>query len=302
MTHTETVNIACTIDNNYVQHCAVMLASLFDNNPETKLKVFIITDGIDRQRQVKLTEFLNSKNKSFSLINIDKSAFKDAPISEHFSIANYFRILIPELVDNDIDKILFLDSDMVIRRSVLPLWNIDITRYSHAAVENPRVSSDYKHNLGISGDSSYFNSGVLLINLKMWRQLNVIQETMGFITQHPEKIHYVDQDALNYILEKKWLKVEPHWNAQKAFFETSVLEDLGVTSEEYHQARYNPAIAHFTGGGSSKPWHYDCSHPFKEEYYKYLSHTPWYNVQPIGKPNFLSHFKASAKTLLKRGR
>lgn len=299
MSNTEIINIACTIDDSYVQHCAVMLASLFDNNPKIQFRIFIIHDGISHKKQQNLTEFLDKEHKEFLLINVDKSVFKGVPICEHFSVANYFRILIPKLVDNNIGKILFLDSDMIIRRDITPLWNIDIEEYSHAAVENPRVSCDYKQNLGIAKNSSYFNSGVLLINLQMWRRLNVMQNTIKFIAQHPEKIHYVDQDALNYILENKWLKIESQWNAQKAFFESSALEDLGVTSEEYQQTRYNPTIAHFTGGGSSKPWHFNCSHPFKDEYYKYLGQTPWCNAQPIGKPNFFRRFKTSIKTLIK---
>lgn len=300
MSYPETVTVACTIDNNYVQHCAVMLASMFDSNPKLKFKVFIINDGINYRRQVKLTRFLEAKNQLFSFITVDKSVFRNAPISEHFSMANYFRILVTELVDSSIEKVLFLDSDIVIRRSIAPLLSIDVSQYSHVAVENPRVGTDYKSNLGISEDSSYFNSGVLLINMQMWRQLNVMQKSIDFINQYPDKIHYVDQDALNHVLQNQWLRVESQWNAQKAFFTTSTSEGLGVTSDEYRQTKQNPAVVHFTGGGSSKPWHYSCSHPFRAEYYKYLSQTPWRNSQPIGKPNVFSHFKAKARAIVKR--
>lgn len=300
MSHAEAVNIVCTIDNNYVQHCAVMLASLFDNNPKLKFKIFIVTDGISSQNQTKLTEFLDSCNHFFSLITVDESIFINAPVSQHISIAAYFRILIPELIDSNIDKVLFLDSDMVICRSITPFWNIDISQYSHAAVENPCTAADYKSNLGMSEDSFYFNSGVLLINLQMWRQLNVLQKSLEFINQYPEKIHYWDQDALNSVLENQWLKVESEWNAHTAFFKTSNYEELGITSREYHQTRYNPAIIHFTGGGSCKPWHYNCTHPFKGVYYKYLSQTPWRDAQLISKPNLLSRFKAKTKALIKK--
>lgn len=300
MSYTETVNVVCTIDNSYVQHCAVLLSSLFTNNPELRFKILIVNDGIDRKRQTKLANFLDENNQLFSFITIDKSVFKDAPVSEHFSMANYFRILVTELVDSSIEKVLFLDSDIVIRRSILPLWNIDISEHSHAAVENPRVSADYKRNLGVSEDSSYFNSGVLLINLRIWRQLNVLHQSIEFINKHPDKIHYVDQDALNHVLQNRWLRVESQWNAQKAFFTTSASADLGVTSDEYYQTKQNPAIVHFTGGGSSKPWHYNCSHPFRSEYYKYLSQTPWRNSQPIGKPNVFDYFKAKARAVVKR--
>lgn len=300
MSHTETVNIVCTIDNNYVQHCAVMLASLFDNTPEFRFKIFIITDGISAQNQTKLAEFLDSRNQSFSLVTVDESIFVNAPVSQHISLAAYFRILIPELIDNSIEKVLFLDSDMVIHQSIAPLWNTDISQYSHAAIENPRTDADYKHNLGISENSSYFNSGVLLINLRIWRQLNVQQKSIEFINQYPEKIHYWDQDALNFVLENQWLRAESQWNAHTAFFKGLPAEELGVTPEEYHQTRHNPAIIHFTGGGSCKPWHYSCTHPFKDIYYKYLRQTPWHDAEPIGKPNLFSRFKAKTKALIKK--
>lgn len=300
MSYTETVNIVCTIDNNYVQHCSALLASLLDNNTELKFEIFIITDGIDSKQKNKLTKFLDDRNQKFSLIIIDESILKGAPVSQHISLATYFRICIPQLLDSTIEKVLFLDSDMVVRKSIAPLWNIDINQYSHAAAENPRVSADYKRNLGIPESSSYFNAGVLLINLRRWRELNVMQTSIEFINQYRDKIHYWDQDALNYVLQDQWLRVESQWNAHGAFFNSLTLEELGVSSEEYQQTRHNPAIVHFTGGGSCKPWHYNCSHPLREEYYKYLSQTPWHDAQPIGKPGLLRRLKTTTKALIKK--
>lgn len=300
MINTETANIICTIDNNYVQHCAVMLASLLDNTPELKFKIFIITDGISSQNQKKLEIFFDKLGQQFSLINVDNSALGNAPISQHISIAAYWRILIPALIDENIEKVLFLDSDMVIRKSVAPLWNIDVNQYTHAAVENPRTSADYKSKLGISENSSYFNSGVLLINLKMWRELEVLQKAIRFINQYPEKIHYWDQDALNVVLENRWLRIESCWNAHTAFFKELTPDELGVSLDEYQKTRQNPAIIHFTGGGSCKPWHYKCSHPFKQSYYQYLRQTPWHDARPVGKPNIFIRFKLKLKALIQK--
>ncbi|MBL1174993.1 glycosyltransferase family 8 protein [Pantanalinema sp. GBBB05] len=301
MSHLETVNVVCTIDNNYIQHCAVMLTSLLKNNYQLKFKIFIIKDNLDHQLEIKLINFLDNCNQDYSLITVDDSIFLSAPISKHISLATYYRLLIPQLVDSKVEKILFLDSDIVIRKSITPLWNIDISNYSHAAVKNPGVSFERKQNLKMPEDSAYFNAGVLLINLRVWRELAVTQRAIEFIEQYPEKIDFHDQDVLNHVLCNQWFSIESQWNAQYAFFfKDFSLEDFGGTLEAYQQAKYDPAIIHFTGSGSCKPWHYNCNHPFKEDYYKYLNQTPWRGFKYISRPSLVSRLKAKTKGIIQK--
>jgi lipopolysaccharide biosynthesis glycosyltransferase len=293
------MNIVCTIDDNYARHCAAMLCSLSKNNPETIFNIFIIISKLREDIYSNLLEFLQSLGFNVHFIPIDESRIINAPIHYHVSLATYFRLFIPELLDSAIEKVLFLDSDIVIRDDITPFWNTNVSGYSHAAVENPGFNREYKEKLGISVDGSYFNAGVMLINLEYWRQENLTERGIDFINRNPDKIDFCDQDVLNYLLQFHWLKVDSHWNAQEGFFRGYSSDELGITDQKHREIKESPSIVHFTGSGSCKPWHYQCEHPFKGDYYRYLAQTPWRKSKPIGKPSLVHRVKQKVKALVK---
>ncbi|NJL10544.1 MAG: glycosyltransferase family 8 protein, partial [Calothrix sp. SM1_7_51] len=258
------IRVVCTIDSNYIQHCGVMLCSLLSNNQHNDFYFYIIHNGLDTKSRKVLEKFLDKSKQQFSFIEIDSSLLKEAIVSNHVTIATYFRLLIPELIDTSINKVLFLDSDIIVRQNILQLWTTDISSYVHAAVEDPCISKEYKHNLGVDENMPYFNAGVMLINLTAWRKLEVYSKAIKFIHDYPERIIFWDQDVLNYLLQGQWLKLEPRWNAQEPFFRDCSHQDLGITEEALQQARFNPALVHYTGSGTCKPWYFYCNHPSRK--------------------------------------
>ncbi|PZO38702.1 MAG: hypothetical protein DCF19_15990 [Pseudanabaena frigida] len=294
------ISVVCTIDNNYIQHCGVMLCSLLSNSQYKNFFFYIIHNGLNAKGRKLLENFLKESTHNFLFLEVDSTLLKGAILSDHVSIATYFRLFIPELIDASMEKVLFLDSDIIVRHDIAQLWSNDISNYTHAAIENPFISEDYKLNLGVSDANSYFNAGVMLINLKKWRDLNITTKALKFIRDHPEKIIFWDQDILNYLLQAQWLKIEPEWNAQEVFFKDFSSVELGTTEQELQKAKLDPSLVHYTGGGSCKPWHFYCTHPFKHEYYKYIEKTPWKKAKPIGKISFISQVKLNLKSILNK--
>lgn len=280
------IHIACTIDNNYTQHCGVMLCSLFCNNLLSNFHIYIIHNGLELDNKNKLEDIIHTYGHKSSFIKLDDSILEDVFISNHVTIATYFRILIPRLINTQINKILFLDSDIIVRHNITSLWEIDVCNCSHAAVINPGISEDHLMTLGIE-NHQYFNAGVMLINLKKWRELKIDERAIDFISRFPEKIKYWDQDVLNYILNHQWINLHPKWNTQHTFFTELTHEKLKVDVNQIEEARNNPAIVHFTGEGSCKPWYYHCNHIYKQEYYRYLKKTYWKNFKPYEVPSFI---------------
>ncbi len=293
------IRVVCTIDNNYIQHCGVMLYSLLSNSQYKKFFFYIIHNGLELKKRRVLEDFLTALGYNFLFLEIDSNFLQNAVLSDHVTIATYFRLFIPELIDTSVEKVLFLDSDIIVRHDIAQLWANDISNYTHAAVENPLFLEDYKQKLGIYRNNSYFNAGVMLINLNKWRELEITAKALKFLHDYPEKITFWDQDILNYLLQGQWLRLEPNWNAQEAFFKDYSPAELGITEEEFQKARLNPALIHYTGGGSSKPWHFYCNHPFKQDYYEYIKKTPWKRVIPVGKPSFIQQIKWNTKAFLK---
>jgi lipopolysaccharide biosynthesis glycosyltransferase len=290
------ISIVCTIDDKYAQHCAVMLASLFKNNPVQVFEVYIITDNIESPNIKKLRLFLAKSIDKFSFITIDKNSFQNAPISHHISSAAYFRLLIAEVLPSNLTKVLYIDSDIIFRKKIDDLWKIDIEKFSHAAAIAIGMD-DYLENIGLPENSLYFNSGLMLINLQYWRELKIFEQGCEIIHQQAEKLRWWDQDILNILFNNSWLPINLTWNSQVFMDE----QEVPISSDyqnryekfNYLKAKLDPTIVHFIGGGSAKPWHYACKHPFKHEYEKYLHNTPWKGTAPIGQPSLISKIRFS---------
>lgn len=300
MVSPEVVNIVCTIDESYVPFCGIMLYSLACKNPHSNLHVFILHNGLQPESELEIKDFLSQFISYLSFIKIDDSFLINCPISCHVSIATYFRLLIPEVIPDNIDKILFLDSDIIIRKNIISLWNTNIDHYSHAAVTacDSMAFSD-KERLGIPISSPYFNAGLMLINLNYWRKEKIFYNALEFINSQFERILWWDQDVLNYLLYDRWLPIDPTWNAQGDIFQARFASLPEFNSVAYKNALKDPAIVHFSGSGICKPWHYYCSHPFRHEFEQYLRLTPWSQIEPIGRPNLLKRIKARIKAIVK---
>ncbi|MEA5566116.1 glycosyltransferase family 8 protein [Anabaena sp. UHCC 0399] len=288
------ISVVCTIDDRYAQHCAVMLASLFKNNPVQIFEVYIITDKTQLSNINKLKNFLGKNIDKFNFITVDKNSFQNAPISHHISIAAYFRLLMAEVLPKNLSKVLYIDSDIIFRNKIDYLWEIDIDNFSHAAAIAVGMDN-YPGKIDLPENSLYFNSGLMLVNLKYWRELNIFERGCELISQQSEKLQWWDQDVLNMLLHHSWLPIDLKWNSQVFMDDQEVEIHPGYQDRyekfNYLEAKLDPTVVHFIGGGSAKPWHYACKHPFKHEYEQYLQYTPWKDTVPIGQPSLISQIR-----------
>lgn len=283
------MNIVCATDNNFVQHCAVTLVSLLKNTSH-KVSVYLLTEGLTPNNEAILKELVSTNEGELFIITVDSEALKNCPMPDfsfldHISIATYYRLLIPNLLPEDIEKVIYLDCDIVVRHDLKELWSCSISDYAIAAVyqiSDQTVGATKR--LGYPSKYGYFNAGVLLINLKYWREFNVTDSLLNFLEVNKSSIVFHDQDALNGVLYDKCLRLSIKWNMQNIF-----LKRIGLTIndvddkktinnyEEYKKEIFihkdNPAIIHYVS--KPKPWEALCDHPLKREYYKYLKFTPW---------------------------
>ena len=290
------IPIVAACDDNYVQHLAVMLCSLLENTKKKHLiQINIIDGGISQDNKHKINNFIQNKyDTDIRYLKIDHKIYNQFPISYHFTHTIYYRISIPLLFDSSVDKVLYLDSDIIVKDDITKLWDIDLSNYFLAAVESPNVKRNYC-DLNMPENSKYFNSGVLLINLQKWRQHNITEKTIEFIANNQDKITWWDQDSLNSVLCNKWLPLPLRWNQQSSFFEQkSYLQNKN--NPDFIDAINNPAIIHFSS--LRKPWEYISRHPHKKEYFYYLSLTPWQDFKP--KVNLIIYLENIIRNYLPR--
>ncbi len=268
-------SVVFATDENYIQHLSVALTSLLINNDDCKFDIYIICSGMSEENFVKLKSIGNKYQATLNQIVVSEEFFGTLVTNHHFTKAMYYRLMIPSFIQED--KVLYLDADIVVNGSVKNLFSIDLEGKYIAAVLNPGFQRHQE--LKMNFDAKYFNSGVMLINNKLWKSDNLAKNIIEFIDLKSNIVQFPDQDGLNAVINGNWVKVPLEFNQQAVIFEKDFKERYNCFSDdELNEAKENPVIIHYTG--SSKPWHFRSNHPYKNLYWKYLKMTPFKRCFP----------------------
>lgn len=275
--------LVCAADDNYSMPLAATTRSVVANmrNPQN-LSLYIIDGGVLGANKKRITENLKSKQVKVTWIKAPTSQFKNMQISSTITIAAYYRLLIPEFLPTETEKAIYIDSDVIVRSDIEALWKQDVgDNYLLAAQDMgaPLVSSgrgliNYQE-LGIPADYKYFNSGVLVFNLKKWRQNNTSSEVIKYLNDYKQQVRWHDQDGLNAILAGKWGELDARWNQMPYLFRFRSWQESPFSEEEYNNLLNHPYIIHYST--REKPWNDNCNHPKKELFYEYLDNSIWSN-------------------------
>jgi lipopolysaccharide biosynthesis glycosyltransferase len=256
------LNIVFATDGGYLQHLAVALASLLENN--SGMNVYVINNDISSTDWKRLEKLFVGTDSYLIDAKIDDRQIENLITRSYFTKATYYRLFIPDIVKGD--RALYLDVDIVINGCIDDLYNTELSNTFLAAVDDLYIQNFYY--LEMEHSAKYFNSGVMLINLEYWRAYNVKEKVIEFIRRKPEVISFMDQDGLNSVINGNWLELHPQYNMHTGLLNKECAVDLQIK-----EAIDNPVIIHYTG--SSKPWHFRNNHPYKHLYWKYLRKTPY---------------------------
>lgn len=255
----ETLQIATGVSRNFYEPLSVMLTSLVETNSNVNI-IFNVLHSDFNQEDIDTfkIQFEKYSNLEVMFHLLDEDSVSGLPLLQHFKISTYFRIIAPTVLKH-IDKLLYLDADIIIDGDITPLWNIDITEYVLAAVREESIIALDKR-LKMPDDYKYFNAGVILLNSKKVRDENKFESVIKYLKDNSEEILYLDQDALNAILYDEWLELDEKWNYHNTFIlkRNNVKENIVMD---------NPIIIHYTG--PLKPWHMESDHILKGRYSHY---------------------------------
>ncbi len=268
-------HIACNIDSKYTRFCGVLMVSVFENNKEEAIKFHVLGDDLTQKDKKNLQDIASSYGNSVVFYDVNDDMFQNFPVSNQWPRVIYYRLILPSLVESEVDRILYVDCDIIFRGPIKELMEVDLKNNTVAAVED--VFShflSYVYPLGYKPTDWYFNSGVILIDVKRWRDRNITNRCLEFI-QH-NKVTHPDQDALNAVLHDSWLRVSNRWNFLSNYHVTYLNKNMYKMDIDKSYPYY-PVICHFTG---LKPWDSRCRSPFKSEYFKYQKNTIWKDCIP----------------------
>lgn len=284
------MHIAFNLDNNYIAHCATVIASVIDSNSDCNITFHLISADLSNDNKLKIRTWINNYDGCYNVqfYDIDKRIFDDFPLGQtYLNITCYYRLLIPTLLKG-IDKAIYLDCDTIVLQSLNEMWNIDITGYAWAGVRD-RINNYIRvfNRLDFPMKYGYFNDGVMLLNLEEMRKVDIMSVSKDIAKRKPLSLKNHEQDILNKIFYDKKIALPFKYNLLEYYLYT---EDWIYLDRKYYpeiiDACKNPVIVHFCM--PQKPWHFECINPYKELYYKYRKMTPWSDLELTHKKEKLS--------------
>lgn len=276
------LSLACAADAEYIPHCAAMLHSLAVHDDPQGLRIhFLHDEELDERLLAQLGQYAIDLGLGWAPCLVADDVRFRFPFHHRFGRVAWYRVALPELLP-DVDRILYLDSDLIVTDSLELLGSIDLGSAALAAVTNPLypgTSLDFLRELGVPSAHDYFNTGVMLMNLSAWRQEQLGAKLQSFIDRGRGLELWPDQTALNAVLWHRRLPLPPRWNAQNTIFDLRP-KQLPFSLDDIELARRSPAVVHFIG--PYKPWHHRSKHPLRSLYFDHLDQTPWAGRQIEG--------------------
>jgi lipopolysaccharide biosynthesis glycosyltransferase len=253
-----------------------MLHSVLDQRGGRQLSVhYLHGPHLEMSSRDALTRMVEGGSATISFHEIPDAAVAGLPLHGYFTPAMWYRILAPELL-GELDRVLYLDADVIAVDSLAPLWDVDLDGAIVAAVTNV-LEPQYAERprlLGLPESQQYFNTGVLLMDLAAMRQDDSAAALRAYARTSREELIWPDQDAYNVVLGARRLALHPRWNCMNSIMHLEASVAV-FGSRAVAEARANPAIRHFEGPGLNKPWNYMCDWALRDAYLAHRRQTPW---------------------------
>ena len=278
----ERINLVLATDDNYAQHAAITLMSAYEQaKNKNKINSFVLDGGISDDKKEKLKQSVEQYGGSIVFIRMDENIYKDMYISHQYTSAIYYRLTLPNLLNESIKKCIYVDCDLLFYDDIEKLWNIDLNGYPIGAIEDIGLTTSKKRllekqkNIGLEDGSIYFNSGVVIMDLEQWREKDFSKLAIELATKNNFVSH--DQDVLNKLFMNNWKQVDLRWNVIPPI--TYLYPKILFSNKERNRslkARKNPGILHYAG--RYKAWEFKEYPEFNEYYYRLLNKSAFKNV------------------------
>jgi len=278
--------VTCAADDAFAMPLAVALRSALDTLSEPHvIEAFVLDGGIGAANRDRLERSLASPRLTLRFIAPDETALARIRHRGRVSRTAYFRILAPELLPASVSRVIYLDADVRVTADLARLWAepqrglpvLAVRDAGAPTVSSPRGLLNHRE-LGLAPDLGYFNSGVMALDLALWRKEQLADQLLRYLEGHPHAIRWWDQDALNAVLAGRWGELDPRWNQIPQFWEPASGDSDPFSPALRELVIRDPWIVHYSTG--SKPWHWSCTHPTRDLFFEVLDRTAWAGWRP----------------------
>lgn len=274
--------------DSFSQVTAVSIASLFENNKEMQdIEVFLIEHEISEENKDKISFLASEYGRRVKFIpmpdinKVENLGLKS--IKTTWLYDSFCRLYLDKILPSYVDRVLYLDGDVLIDDSLEELWNTDLQGKCVAAVPDC-IGEEYYHLFGLSDTARYCNSGVLLIDLKKWKELRVGEKVAKYVRERNGYVFFMEQTVINAILDSRIHILHPRYNVSTLMQSLSYKELMYLRNPQrsfseaaFEAAISKPCLIHLTTLFFivNRAWIENNNHPSKELYLKYVALTPW---------------------------
>ncbi len=249
------MNILVTLDQNYLRHAQVMLFSLLVNNPGERVCLYLISDDVQEDDLAPLRRVCDAFGATARLLHVDADWFLDAPTMRYYSRAMYYRLLAWQVLPQELDRILYLDPDILVIGPLAALYGMPLgDRLFAAAIHKGIIDLSGPVNrirLAAYESDGYFNSGVLLMDLQRARREMKPEDIFRFVRENKSMLLLPDQDILNGLYGERIAPIdETLYNYDARKFREYLLASQGERDMDWVMT--HTSILHFCG--KRKPW------------------------------------------------
>jgi lipopolysaccharide biosynthesis glycosyltransferase len=274
----------CAADERFAMPLAVTLRSAAANCSRP-IRAFVLNTELSQQtrRHIENACANGSPPPQLIWIDVDASYMRGMPLGvKHLSQASYLRLSVGRLLPADLDRVIYLDSDLLVVKDLVPMWDtaldgnvIGAVRDFTSIIAGPSQKlGEGMRSAGMSAAEPIFNAGVLLVDLHAYRDQKIEDKCVEFVSRFGSEIRFGDQDALNAVLHKRWKTLDFRWNLQMGTLDELMNQPQLSDADRKSLREEQPAVLHFTG--AAKPWNSGLRSRHCVAYVQYVQKIGWY--------------------------
>ncbi len=288
------MNIAYHSSDLFAPVLGISIASVFENNKDSDdITIYVIENKITQDNQNRLRELADKYGRNVVFIPMpdinETEQLHLKKVKEKWIFDSYCRLFLDDLLPATVDKVLYLDSDVLVTDSLEQLWNTDLSDHVAAGVKDC-FNKKYYDLLGLKECAHYCNSGVILINLKKWREERIGDQVRQYVHERNGYVFFMEQTVMNGVIQDKWLILPVKYNVNTLMMTLTYKEiqtlrkiDDFYSEKDVKEAVKQPVLIHMTSVFliHNRAWIKENNHPAKSIYEKYKAMTPWKDADDL---------------------
>ncbi|MDE6692776.1 MAG: glycosyltransferase family 8 protein [Muribaculaceae bacterium] len=260
------IDIAFCVNDRYAEYVGVTLWSILDSHGNVDVVIHILSDYISDRRKATLLEIVAPfPDVNLRFYSVDDTVLRG--LKDTWSIYTWYRVLLPDLLPDDVRRVLYLDTDTLVTGDLTELFTMDMTdRAVACAIDIMSFDDEAFERCGFPREKVYVCAGVMMLNLDFWRENALAEKIVRYGRENDARIRFPDQDTINILCQDTKIVLPMKFGIQEAFFRNDILYG-SRWSTEMLECIDDPRIVHYAGYA-----------PWVREYDWTVMHHRWMNV------------------------